>query len=359
MVRPDGEYAVCCYHRPPHEHRTNINRDSFDVWQNSKYLKSVQDSFAQDQRHPGCHMCWHHEEQGIPSQRQRTAKEYQILGVDTAHPQLTNIELDVGNLCNLKCLMCDEYNSSAILAENRRLGINVLNQRDIAWHDSAFKNLKAILDQKPAVINIRGGEPLYNKKLLELVQSIPDDDARAMCLHITTNATVWDDTWQQALQRFRLIRFMFSIDAVGNIYEYIRYPASWSQVSANIDAMIQPPNVKPMIHTVVSNLNIGHLGDLIEWASSKNIFLELDALIDPQHLQIQNLPAEFKTQVLQRIEHWLTQNYPKHIIAVLQKYHNVIAQSQCQPELWKRFKQEIGRRDQLRGNSYRLVINDN
>lgn len=357
MVRPDGEYAVCCYHRSPPEHRLNINQHSFADWQNSAYLDEVRKSFEQDQQHPGCHMCWKHEAQNIPSQRQRTAKEYQILGVDTQTRNVTNVELDVGNLCNLKCLMCDEYNSSAILAENRRLGINVLEQRDIAWRDLAFENLKALLDQKPAVVNIRGGEPFYNKKLLELVQSIPDQDAQAMCLHITTNATVWNSEWQQALQRFRLIRFMFSIDAVGSVYEYIRYPASWEQVSNNVRAMVLEPNVKPMIHTVVSNLNVGNLGDLIDWAMSNNIYLELDSLIDPPYLQIQNLPESYQLTVINRLDQWLTQNYPDHIITVLQRYREIILQSQFDSELWNRFQQEIGRRDQIRNNNYTLVIN--
>jgi molybdenum cofactor biosynthesis enzyme MoaA len=356
MVRPDGEYAICCLHRTPVDQRLNVNRDVYGAWKESNYVREVRESFVNDQRHAGCHMCWHHEDRGIISQRQRTSREYKILGIDVNRPKLTNIELDVGNLCNLKCLMCDEYNSSAILAENRKLGINVLDQRDIAWNDTAFDNIKTMLDQKPSVINIRGGEPFYNKKLLSLINSISDEDAKNICLHITTNATIWGEAWQQALQRFRLIRFMFSVDAVGKPYEYIRHPADWSTVDSNISNMMTQTNAKTMVHAVVSNLNIGYLGELIDWSQDKSIYLELDALIDPPYLQIQNLPDSYKSIVLDRLDQWLTKHYPDHIITVLKGFSEVLKQSKHDPVLWAQFQNDIGRRDNLRGNNYQDFI---
>jgi hypothetical protein len=359
-IQTDGTYNICCQHKVPSEHALNIKTSKHIKWFQSDYVKNVQDSFLSDQRHPGCSSCWGHDDHNLTSMRQRVMKEYTILGIDTERPNVKYIEVNLGNLCNLKCLMCNEKESSAILAENIRLGINIQSQENFKWDDQAFTHLEQIIHQQPKVLNIRGGEPFYNKALLSLVRNIPDHQARQMMLHITTNATIWDDSWKDALSRFRLVRIMFSVDAVDDLYEYIRFPATWTTVRDNIQEINKCKNVISIIHCVVQNLNIGKLEPLIEWSMQVGIHLELDMLWAPMYLHITNLPSALKIEVLQNLKTLLDKQYPDHVMVFLKKCHQVLNESMSQTDnvMWNTFKQQIVPRDQLRENSYTKFLKE-
>lgn len=355
MVRPNGNLDICCTHQTPVDKRININTHNYTHWLDSDYVQDVRKSFLSDNRHPNCARCWKREDQGFDSLRTRSHKEYTMLP-DRADRMIKNIEINLGNLCNLRCLMCNENNSSAILSENLKLGINKITQADMTWNDLGYSNLQKILEQRPYVVNIRGGEPLYNKKLLEIVTDIPAAQARDMVLHITTNATVWNSQWQDALEKFRLVRFMFSVDAVGELYEYIRYPASWSLVESNIKSIMSLPNTKCLVHCVGQNLNISSILPLIEWCDTNSIYLEIEQLTFPDYLQMTNLPVPQKKAALQHLNcvshHQLAPHLEKFINSTL----ILLEKTQFDVFLWKAFVANISLRDHLRGNSFRSFI---
>lgn len=355
-IRTNGNYSVCCVHHVPTEKILNINHHDHDDWFKSDYLQEVRDSFKKNQRHPGCRQCWEREDAGFPSLRQRTEKEYRILGIDTSVPMIKNVEVDLGNLCNLKCLMCNENNSSAILAENTRLNINKKTQNDFKWGDNALHNLEKILNQSPRVVNIRGGEPFYNNKLLEIIQNINEDRARPIVLHITTNATVWNEEWKQALSKFRLVRIMLSIDAIGDLYEYMRYPANWNEVEKNISDMCQMPNFKLLVHCSVQNLNITHLGDVVEWCDQRNLYLDLENVIIPHYFKIENLPESQKKQAIDNLKKLNLEKYPDHVSKFIISSIELLSSTEFEPNMWKEFCYNISMRDRLRGNSYQTFI---
>ena len=351
-----GDYRICCEHRVPVEYRMNINQDHPDAWLTGEYIKQVRKSFENEHRHPGCSQCWRHEDSGRESLRTRSIKEYQILGIRDHQSRLVNAELQVENLCNLTCIMCDPKSSSAILAENTKLGLTSIKQQEIGWNNTAWQNINWILDQGIRVLNIRGGEPLYNKKLLNIIENLPRDTASLMVLHLTTNATVWTDRWEQALKKFGLVRFMFSIDAIDHRYEYIRFPSQWNTVEQNVQKIRTLVNAKCLVHAVVQNLNIGSIGELISWCDKQDIYLELDRLYNPAYLQITNLPSQYKDRVCVYLENLLNQRLQNHIRQFLESCYTEIQQSTFNNQLWKEFQNQIGMRESLRGNNHRSIM---
>lgn len=356
MIEPNGRYNICCQHQAPADQQWNIKNSTAADWQSSAYVAQVRSAFDQNQRHAGCENCWAQEDQGFESMRTRTAKEYQLLGVDTQQPATTNVEVNLGNLCNLKCLMCNELNSSAILAENIQLGINTISQSELKWNDQAFANLTNLVKQGPKVLNIRGGEPFYNKQLLELINSIPDHQAQNMVLHISTNATIWNAKWQAALERFKLVRMMFSVDGVGDLYEYIRFPGVWEQTKQNILEISKMKNVRPLVYTVVQNLNIAHLGDIIKWCVEQNIYHMCDMLHQPSYLQITNLPDLTRFETISNLGELVNQGYPDHIDELVQNCIVTLAVSEHDTVLWSNFVDYISQRDLIRGNDHQKFI---
>ena len=354
-----GNYQICCMHQVPAEHKQNINQTSVDEWLQNPYLMEVRSAFAQDKPHPGCQHCWQQEASGTQSIRQVQTKEYKIIGAKPVQSKLLNVEFAVGNLCNLSCVMCNEYSSSAILSENRQLGIAVCDQRDFSWSETAFENLQHILDSKPKIINLRGGEPLYNKRILELIENFPSDKLNTTLLHLTTNCTVWTLRWAQALSKFKSVRMMLSVDALGDLAEYIRYPTKFVQVEHNIKQIIECKNVKPVIHTTVQNLNIMYIGEIVQWAKSMNIHLMLDLLVQPDYLEITNLPPVLKQQAIDHLSLVLTQDIAPHIQAEILAYKTALTaslqQTFDQPR-WQRFVDYISQRDSVRGNSHKDIL---
>lgn len=354
-----GHYQVCCQHDVPQSQRKHMSEIAPSEWLSDQYLKEVRESFRQNLRHPGCHACWQHEDAGIPSLRQRIEKEYKILLSEPCQEKLVNVELQAGNLCNLTCIMCNEQDSSAILSENQKLGINVLQQNDLKWNDNTWKNFQSALLMNPRVLNIRGGEPLYNKKLLEIVESMSDEQCATMLLHITTNATVWNQRWQNALKRFKLVRIMLSIDAIEDEYEYIRYPAKWQQVEHNVKQMMLNKNFKIIVYAVVQNLNIGVLEKLIDWCQSQNLYLQMQRCSDPDYLDFTNLPdavLESTIQQLDRCHTKVTNDLNKTFIQSAKKEIENRKQKGIDNKKWNAFISAMSLRESLRGNDHRTIL---
>jgi molybdenum cofactor biosynthesis enzyme MoaA len=357
QVRNNGDFDICCEHQTPSHALVNINSHDHLAWINSDYVQSVRQSFIAGEKHPGCSACWKKEDRGFDSLRLRCASEYRIFP-DRPDRPVKNVEIVLGNTCNLRCLMCNEKESSAILAENVRLGVNQIQQTELSWQQTGYDHVQKILDLRPYVLNIRGGEPFYNKKLLEIIEDIPTSQAQNMVLHICTNATVWNQQWQQLLKKFRLVRFMFSVDAVGKLYEYIRYPASWSIVETNIKSMMAMENAKSLVHCVGQNLNISYLKSLIEWCEKYTLYLDIEALNSPGYMRLTNLPDSQKNIAVVHLNDLLNAELAPHLETFVRSSLNALEQSVFDPALWQTFKTNISMRDNLRGNSFRNFIKE-
>jgi molybdenum cofactor biosynthesis enzyme MoaA len=290
--------------------------------------------------------------------RQQVTNEYKILKVTEpiALDYPINIEIQLGNLCNLKCLMCHETDSSAILQENQQLGINLTDQKDYNWGDIAFKNLNSLLSTRPKVINIRGGEPFYNKNLLKLITDLSN---RGICsntmLHITTNATIINSQWIDVLKKFKLVRLMVSVDATNELYEYMRFPAKWNTVAKNIKSLQEYKNFNVILNAVIQNLNVGKIGSLVNWAKEQNLHLYLAPLIGQKHLVITNLPHELKQQAISHLEDILSNDCPKNLVPLLKTCHRQLIQAlsdKFDENAWVEFQTNIGMRDRTRKNSH-------
>lgn len=102
-----------------------------------------------------------------------------------------------------------------------------------------------------------------------------------MHLNYNTNGTILPsqellNLWKQ----FRIVQLDFSIDDVGNRFEYQRYPANWNEVIGNLRWYIDnsPVNCMFAVNTTVGILNQGNLQALNLWLT--NNFLE-NRLGDP------------------------------------------------------------------------------
>ena len=148
---------------------------------------------------------------------------------------------------------------------------------------------------------------------------------------------------------------MFSVDAVDNLYNYIRYPGNWEQTKNNILKILEMPNAKFLINCVVQNLNIMNLEGIIEFANKHKIFLNLNPTYDPAYMNFTNLSHEklkIAHERLSKIQKLtLTQT---GIYKEVEQFKQSIAKAlvlNFDDALWQQFVDFITLKDQHRGKN--------
>jgi hypothetical protein len=329
--------------------------DSFDldsIW-NGPERAELKRCVETDTPIPGCRSCYHAEEHGLMSRR----KSSQLLYENYHHD--TNIDLDapqgldysVGNLCNLKCVVCGPYNSTAWVSDYQTLyPLHPIDQ----FKYEKFNQLETFdpgLLQNIKSLHIHGGgEPLMSNNHINLLKEIKKvkglSDIRVF---YNTNAT--QRASQELLELWeecQLIELYFSIDDLGNRFNYQRTGADWNAVTDNIKWYIEnmPHNHMFHINCTWSYLNLYYLPDLVDWYRGN---LSTNRYGDPVNLIFQrvignfdilHLNATVKNILIERFS-----NYPQLTALV-----NSIETSDKNHQL---FWDEIEKIDQVRQTSYK------
>lgn len=273
----DGSLLPCCKFKPkqyPGWQSHNVTSD-LDAYLASSQLKNLQEDFMQGRKPQACERCWRDEAAGTKSKRQLDAARYS----SNIHEQgIRFLSVPMGNLCNLKCRICDPAASSSWIKEHRDLfGSNVqLHQ----WHKDAATWRKLIdIAQDCLELHIHGGEPFLHDHAehLEIINSISASGKSAnMRLHYSTNGTVWpnDDLWR-LWHSFKSIDIQISVDDVGQRFEYNRHPAKWPEVQQNLMRYVKAAqhqhNLQLSISTTVSAFTIYYLDDMFDQLMSMGL----------------------------------------------------------------------------------------
>jgi organic radical activating enzyme len=368
-IHTNGDITLCCVSREKSEY--NIKTSDIGQWWNSEYLQSVRQRLLNGEELTECRSCYELEQRGFSSQRHQRNLEYKIIHPDYADKIIdylgydnlespADIEIELTNLCNLKCIMCDETESSAIMSENKKLKIAVHDQSEFSWDEATIdkiKNLFNVRDSK--LINIRGGEPFMVPQIKDiLLDSIATGSSKNIKLHISTNCTKFDQEWVEILDQFKEIRMMCSLDAVDRLSEYIRYNSDWNIVKENIKLMRTIKNVNIVVNATVQNISLLGLDQLIAWCQKENLFLLLNILQDPRYLQIDVLPAQLHVQALDLlVKAKINLSNPK-LVNNLDNLINVLEQidSAHGSQYWDDFLKNIRLRESIRNNSILDVV---
>jgi hypothetical protein len=98
------------------------------------------------------------------------------------------------------------------------------------------------------------------------------------------------------------------------------------------------------------------IGQVIQWAKHMNIYLMLDLLVQPDYLEITNLPPVLKQRAIDHLTSVLAQDLAPHIQSEILAYKTALKTSLQQPfdqPRWQRFVDYISQRDSVRGNSHK------
>jgi sulfatase maturation enzyme AslB (radical SAM superfamily) len=283
---------------------------------------------------------------------QQLYEEYhQDTRLDLPGPQ--GIDYSVGNLCNLKCVICGPQSSTAWIPDYQRL------HPDASINELQYQKFNQIEIDNPEVLkNITsvhfhgGGEPLLSSSHVNLLKKIRAVKGLAdVRVFYNTNGTQQApqavlDLWSEC----RLVELYFSIDDVGARFDYQRTGADWRTVQDNLTwyRNRMPHNHMFNINCVWSYLNFYSLPDLVDWYRTN---FATNRYGDPTNLIFQRAIGSYTIQHLSSstVQHLAQRfaGYPE----LLELLHSIPVNDEPHTEFW----QEIGRIDAIRGNDFKQL----
>lgn len=306
-------------------------------WQPGTDAESVREAIAQGQRHAACQSCWAAEDQGVTSEREihnrtldwimdtdiETLCDRALAGDRTIHM----IKLYTSNICNGTCVTCGPHSSTA-WQELSGWPIHYEQQdtMDLDWTSVRY-------------LSLVGGEPLLERRNWRLLEKIAAAGNTDLFVTIVTNGNA---TISQAnlelLGRFTNLNFCLSVDGVGPVFDYMRYPLKWDTLLTTLDRL-RTVTGNISLSTMVSNINIYFLDDIDHWARSSGLAVAYKAVTWPQVFQPANLPLALQQ---------------------LARENSVLAQPFLieHRDDWRLLQQEIQRQDDLKKISIEHYLGD-
>ena len=137
-----------------------------------------------------------------------------------------------------------------------------------------------------------------------LMHCVEKGYAKNIDIHYNTNGTHLPprdifDLWKN----FKRVEIAFSIDDVGEQFQYQRHPANWREVNHNLVEFktYQTANMEFQICTTISIFNIFSLAKIALWvAQYQPKFFYVNTCFDPDYFNIQTLPKQIKNIVNSR-----------------------------------------------------------
>lgn len=353
-TRPNGDVRVCCTSNASGAgvedekeagivqidgRNVNLRDHTLEQVWNSQFMKNIRLDMLNGQVPPSCTKCFEEESKGITSKRQwETVVWKERLNIQDRVSQMSDdgtmpldipyFDLRLGNMCQLACVMCSPHDSSSWIKQwklqyPQYKTIELIKDqhwddrnRDYTWYQKG-SFLDSMRGQASYIkeLYFAGGEPLLipeHYKILEFM--VETGNAKNCVLRYNSNGLELPDHLFDLWNHFKEVKFNFSIDAVGERNNYIRYPSKWDNVLENLNKLDNTPeNIVVNIACAVQLLNVYHLPDFITWKKHQNYkkinlppygagLIGTHLVYLPSYLNVRVLPKHLKKEITARAE---------------------------------------------------------
>lgn len=270
-------------------------------------------------------------------------------------PTVESVELRASNYCNLKCIMCGEYASSAIQAEynqhtEKYNSVNVFMGKIKTakwWDNEAAMSAVAVLFGNVKFIRLAGGEPLLVKKLFEIAREVQVNNTCKVAL----NTSLYTENQQtlDLLSSINDLDIAVSIEGVGEHNDYIRYGSKWNVVHNNLLRFKNATCSHVLQHT-----SVFALPGLVEYCNDNNLNLLFGEVFSGSYpgegvLTINSAhPADVDS-----FKSWLTTYNGPH----KKLLDNWVSKYNYDSELNQKFHNYMSMLDGIRGTNFKETFN--
>ena len=308
----NGGASPCCLYKGSIPD-VKVYEQSLKTIQKNEYMEKLRQKFKNGERPLGCESCWQEEDAGKTSKRMNSIYKMRNSLKDwtpNSEPSLKFIDFKLGNVCNLKCRICGSWSSSKWAQEELDYGENPVARKNLkegGWpkkHPKFFDDIQECLADAE-FFEFTGGEPFMIRDHFKiLTYCVEKGYAKNIDIHYNTNGTHLPpreifDLWRH----FKRVEIAFSIDDVGEQFQYQRHPANWKEVNHNLNQFktYQTHNMEFQICTTISIFNIFSLAKIALWvAQYQPKFFYVNTCFDPDYFNIQTLPKQIKNIVNSR-----------------------------------------------------------
>ena len=290
--------------------------------QNSQAMTHLREEFLAGRQPQTCRKCWNEERAGRTSKRMHTLDRMKHMGISgewTANAKpLMFLDLKLGNICNLKCRICGSWSSSQFATEeladmgveqDRKKSFPYQMLRAGAWpreNQSFWHEIDACLNDI-RYIEFTGGEPFMIDQHFDMLQGIVDRGiAHQVEIHYNTNGTQWPARGPDIWRHFKTVEVAFSIDDLGERFEYQRTNADWAVVLDTITSFQllrdQLPNLRLQCCSTVNVFNVRYIDQLAHWIALQRFdFVYWNIMHDAWYFSIATLPESAKAEITEHL----------------------------------------------------------
>jgi MoaA/NifB/PqqE/SkfB family radical SAM enzyme len=303
---------------------------------------------------PGCWECERLENSGRTSFRTDMIDTFGTKR-NLSGPQ--RIDLLFDRSCNLACMTCGPASSTLWekqLRDNKLPVTQYINNPDGSLEQ--ISNMLRSLDlSNLEIVQMCGGETLLGNtywRAAELIAKLVPDAKNKVIIGFQTNGTQpIDEKYYKTIEKFKLVRFLVSIDGTHNRFEYLRWPATWSQVTDNIMQLREtvPVNTMFYVQEVTSCLTMFYYNEVRDWAKQN---FSTNRLGDPtghanqlaihKHLDINNITNEYVNAIRNtEMFHLLKPNWTENPSAITETIGELDKFDAIRNQNWKKTFPEV------------------
>jgi len=255
----------CCLSTAP-----LVSIEEENIWSNKTFIplrQANKDNVWDD----GCWECRQLEASGSSSFRlgmlDKFGKKESLTG-----PQ--RIDLLFDRSCNLACRICGPYSSTLWQQQLQQNNLPTIEINTNSDANNVIDKLKTLDLSNVEMIQFCGGETLLGNtywKTAEAIAKLIPDAHKKITLGFQTNGTQSvDPKYYELIEKFHLVKFIISIDGIGERFNYLRWPGDWNQVSDNILQLKEnlPVNVMFIIQETLCNFNLLYTDEVLQWVQS-------------------------------------------------------------------------------------------
>ena len=172
-------------------------------------------------------------------------------------------EVRASNQCNLMCRICTPRDSNLLDREYRTLKIDAgltAFSRYGGFDRVDLPSLKRLY--------VAGGEPSVMPQVYEFLEKCIREKTTDFEFSINTNAAKITDRFLKLCSHFSKLNITVSLDGVGLVQEYIRWPSKFDEVVRNVHRFLQEGHRVSFID-VIGIYNVPSFNELLEFQDSE------------------------------------------------------------------------------------------
>jgi radical SAM protein with 4Fe4S-binding SPASM domain len=231
-------------------------------------------------------------------------------------------EFELSNSCNLECIMCNGYFSSAI-RKNRELLPPIKNHYEDEFVEQLIPYLPYLTDVK-----FLGGEPFLIDIYYKIWDKIIQINSKIK-VHITTNGSILNKKTKKYLEQLNA-GIIVSIDSLNKEnYEAIRINSNLEEILQNVEYFIEYTQTKKTylsfaICPIIQNRY--DMPELLQFCNSKNIHIHFNTVWTPESTSLRFLDSNELKKVIDYYSEFTYKSQTNIQKENNEKYHDFIAQ---------------------------------